>query len=326
MVDVWLIIAAAVTSIAILVACFYTYVVYCHPEDKGFGQKIFFKVVVISGMFICSVMVLSLPLDVANSRGLGGGLNIDGTVKVIFMVMFLYIVFLLPFSMFLYETDEDKTLVVSAHQCGRIFEAVKLQMCTTLILGVLFFLAFGIFNDSKIPVRITQVALGRASASAAASLEPSPDFKNVESHLSYKLDFFNYVPVALGFLGWLLFVMFAGIGMVSLPMDLIMDFFFQPQYVACSHAAVCARAGRDQGDASDPHAGAAGLREDHQVEQGAPDSGRRGGLLQEVGQEPLAEEELQQAQERRHQPRRGSCGSASKSRCSTSNSRSQRTP
>ena len=104
-------------------------------------------------------------------------------------------------------------------------------MCTTLILGVLFFLAFGIFNDSKIPVRITKIPLARAVASSVASLGPSPDFKNVESFLSYKLDFFNYVPVALGFLGWLLFVMFAGIGLVSLPMDLIMDFFYQPQYV-----------------------------------------------------------------------------------------------
>lgn len=96
---------------------------------------------------------------------------------------------------------------------------------------MLFFLAFGIFNDSKIPVRITRIPLARAAASAVASLGPSPDAKHVESHLSYKLDFFNYVPVALGFLGWLLFVMFAGIGLVSLPMDLIMDFFYQPQYV-----------------------------------------------------------------------------------------------
>ena len=111
MVDIWLIVVSFITSVAILVACFYVYVVYCHPEDKGFAQKIYFKIVVISGMFICCIMVLSLPMDVANSRGVGGGLNIDSTVKVIFLLMFIYIVFILPFSMFLYETDEDKPLV-----------------------------------------------------------------------------------------------------------------------------------------------------------------------------------------------------------------------
>lgn len=111
MVDTWLIIAAIVVSVIILVACFYLYVVYCHPEDKGFGSKIYFKIVVISGMFISCLMVLSLPLDVANSRGAGGGLDINGTVKTLFFIMFIYIVFLLPFSIYLYETDDEKGLV-----------------------------------------------------------------------------------------------------------------------------------------------------------------------------------------------------------------------
>lgn len=111
MVDAWLVIAAIVVSIIILVACFYMYVVYCHPEDRGFGSQIYFKIVVISGMFVCCLMVLTLPLDVANSRGLGGGLNIEDTVKALFFIMFIYIVFLLPFSIFLYETDDEKNLV-----------------------------------------------------------------------------------------------------------------------------------------------------------------------------------------------------------------------
>lgn len=31
-------------------------------------------------------------------------------------------------------------------------EAAKLQICTTVILGGIFFLCFGVFNRSKIPV------------------------------------------------------------------------------------------------------------------------------------------------------------------------------
>lgn len=57
--------------------------------------------------------------------------------------------------------------------------------------------------------------------------------ETAEGNLEYKLDFFNYVPVVLGFIGWLLFVMFAGIGLIALPFDLIMEFFYQPQIVRC---------------------------------------------------------------------------------------------
>lgn len=115
MVDVWLIIATIVVSVVLLVCCFYLYVVYCHPQDKGFGSKIYFKIVVISGMYLCAALVLSLPMDVANSRGIGGGLDIQGLAKAIFIIMFAYIVVLLPFSIFLYETDDDKTLVWTSY-------------------------------------------------------------------------------------------------------------------------------------------------------------------------------------------------------------------
>lgn len=69
-----------------------------------------------------------------------------------------------------------------------------------------------------------------------------------EQYIQYKLDFFNFVPVALGFLGWFLFVMFAGIGLVALPMDLILGFFFQPKYVrVCLTSANTYRASSEEG-------------------------------------------------------------------------------
>lgn len=112
MVDAWLIITTIIVSVVVLVCCFYLFVVYCHPEDSG-GAKLFYKIIVISGMFICFAVILCMPLDVANSRGSGGGLNIDGTAKAVYLLIFVYVIFLLPFSMFLYETDEEKPLVKS---------------------------------------------------------------------------------------------------------------------------------------------------------------------------------------------------------------------
>ena len=31
------------------------------------------------------------------------------------------------------------------------------------------------------------------------------------------------------FLGWFVFVMFAGIGLISLPLDMILDYFYRPK-------------------------------------------------------------------------------------------------
>ena len=107
-------------------------------------------------------------------------------------------------------------------------------MCATLILAVLFFLSFGIFNDSKIPLNMTTISIGKSVDSSLQVSSASSGSTVNERFLQYKLDFFNFVPVGLGFLGWLLFVMFAGIGLVSLPMELILGFFYQPQYVRYS--------------------------------------------------------------------------------------------
>lgn len=54
-----------------------------------------------------------LPLDASNSRGLGGGLDMAGFWQFIYMMIIILIAFLLPFAQYFYESDEDKTLVIS---------------------------------------------------------------------------------------------------------------------------------------------------------------------------------------------------------------------
>jgi len=114
-------------------------------------------------------------------------------------------------------------------------DAVKLQLCTTIVLAAILFLSFGIFNNCNIPVD----SFSNADPSKFGdSFVPSDSVAirsfdgPKESFLVYKLDFFNFIPVALGFIGWLLFVMFAGIGLIALPFDLIMEFFYQPDIVS----------------------------------------------------------------------------------------------
>jgi len=53
-----------------------------------------------------------VPLDVANSRGLGGGLDMTTFWTVIYIMIAFMITLFLPFAIFLYESDEDKSIVI----------------------------------------------------------------------------------------------------------------------------------------------------------------------------------------------------------------------
>jgi uncharacterized membrane protein len=77
MVDVWLIILTIVGSILILGVNIYLFFMYNHPDDNKDWVGWIGRIVIIAGSCIVLGLVLLLPLDIANSRGSGGGINTD---------------------------------------------------------------------------------------------------------------------------------------------------------------------------------------------------------------------------------------------------------
>jgi hypothetical protein len=73
--DVWLIILTIIGSILILVVNIYLFFMYSHPADNKDVVGWMGRVVVIAGSCLVLGMVLLLPLDIANARGSGGGIN-----------------------------------------------------------------------------------------------------------------------------------------------------------------------------------------------------------------------------------------------------------
>ena len=64
----------------------------------------------IAGSSISWLMILILPLDVANSRGDGGGLNMEVLYKILFILWLVWLVVIIPMTILLYESDEDKNI------------------------------------------------------------------------------------------------------------------------------------------------------------------------------------------------------------------------
>lgn len=73
--DVWLLVLTIICSILILVVNIYLFFMYNHPDDNKDCVGWFGRIVVIAGSCIVLGMILLLPLDIANSRGSGGGIN-----------------------------------------------------------------------------------------------------------------------------------------------------------------------------------------------------------------------------------------------------------
>ena len=77
MVDAWLLILTIGGTVALLLANIYLFLLYSHPSDNKDGVGWFGRIVVIAGSFIICAFIMLLPLDIANSRGSGGGINTD---------------------------------------------------------------------------------------------------------------------------------------------------------------------------------------------------------------------------------------------------------
>jgi len=115
--DVWLILLTIVFSCVTVLVNTYLMIIYIHPDDKGLGNNILYKVLVVLGLSTCFGLILLLPLDVSNARS-NGGLDITTFWLTLYVLVFILVVFLLPFSIFLYESDPDRS--ISARCCGAL--------------------------------------------------------------------------------------------------------------------------------------------------------------------------------------------------------------
>ena len=86
MVDAWLLIVTIVGSILMLALNIYLFLQYSHPDDNKDIVGWIGWVVVVAGSTIVWGLVLLLPLDVANSRGDGGGLNMYVLYQLLFIL------------------------------------------------------------------------------------------------------------------------------------------------------------------------------------------------------------------------------------------------
>ena len=140
MVDAWLIILTIVVTIIMIGLNIYLFAMYCHPDDLSSGTAWWSRIIVIIGSAIAWGFILLIPLDVANSRGDGGGMNINLFYIIMFAVYFIYLVFVLPMTLFLYESDDEISFV------SRVCTAFCYEIVILAVVIVLALIAWGAFK------------------------------------------------------------------------------------------------------------------------------------------------------------------------------------
>ena len=68
----FLVIVTIVLTVLLLLINFYLLAIYCHPDDKGLGTSLILKILVMVGLTLSWAQILMMPLDVANTRSMGG--------------------------------------------------------------------------------------------------------------------------------------------------------------------------------------------------------------------------------------------------------------
>ena len=96
-----------------------------------------------------------------------------------------------------------------------------------IIVAALALIAYGFFKEVKIDQDIDSIPLSAFQLSEEVNRQSSSTL--LKRELRFDLDPYIFMIVFLIFVGWFIFVVFCGIGLTALPLDLILDYFGRPR-------------------------------------------------------------------------------------------------
>lgn len=90
----------------------YLLALYCHPDDKGWGNVVYCKILVVVGLTLCQAQALMVPLDVANDSALllSGGISMIAFWTFLYILVLLMVSIFIPYALFFYQTDQDDSM------------------------------------------------------------------------------------------------------------------------------------------------------------------------------------------------------------------------
>lgn len=241
-----LVIVAVIVCVLVLLFNVYLLVNYQHPDDAN--QAYFPKFVVVLGLSIALISILMLPADVANRQACrhaiyNGACNLTLPMKQLWLAVYIadaiLVFFIIPFAMFYYEGDQDKT--VGKRIKGALCWVTVTAIVCALLLGILYGLAGKVdftvrhlssSTTSSFPDSFTKTfsssspCVGSKKECSAYSAPSSS-----EATWTMRTSFPQYIVALSTIAGSVLFMIFGGVGIACLPLGLIFSFIRRPKAV-----------------------------------------------------------------------------------------------
>eukprot|EP00698_Gefionella_okellyi_P000768 TRINITY_DN1068_c1_g2_i1.p1 TRINITY_DN1068_c1_g2~~TRINITY_DN1068_c1_g2_i1.p1 ORF type:complete len:515 (+),score=104.60 TRINITY_DN1068_c1_g2_i1:64-1545(+) len=223
--DIVLIVVVSVIAALILVSAFVMVWFYTHPDDYFSGYL--YKIVIVIGFSLSCFSILMMPLDVANQADIARGVDplpLDTMWLVVYIAMVSMVLFMIPFLMYFYEADGN---VVK-----RLFIAFAWQLLYLIVAVGIIAIMYAFLGYSDIPVtRLTSLSYPFTGNNSLLdnAICPVADCLRSFQEVTIKPTIVVYAIALLTWIGWALFVLFGGIGLGALPMDLINDWRTRPK-------------------------------------------------------------------------------------------------
>jgi LMBR1 domain-containing protein 1 len=165
--------------------------------------------------------VLLLPLDVANARDGKYNIKMDKLWQISYMIIAAYIFVVVPLSLFFYEEDEESNC------CQRVKRALLMEFFLLVFLGLLFGISYIFLKKAELPVRSTEIDFNQLGNGLASTGITSHKSETLIVNVSFPI----YAMSLMSLFGWVLFVIFCGVGLTALPMDMILAYRYMPKRI-----------------------------------------------------------------------------------------------
>ena len=231
MVDAMTLIMIILMTIVLIITNIYILIYFSHPDDKESVIGWILKIIVIIGLTLAWCQVLMVPLDVSNNRTFGGGINMKLFWFIIFVITLVYILVIFPISSSLYETQEDWT----------VCEKIKHSLCYFLV-QIIFFIAitgilYATIGETSIPIKKIEYNdnCGNIEFNSDKPINMDElrglqcEWKSKDENVELNVNIIVYSMAVLTFISWLVFALFGGIGLASVPLDFFVSFKSRPK-------------------------------------------------------------------------------------------------
>jgi len=233
MVNIILIVIAIVMMLVLVASSIYILVHFSDEADKNTAY--FPKILVVFGISMSFALILLLPMDVANART-NGGLAMNGLWIAAFITALVLIVIVLPFAIFFYEAEDNES------SFGKRFgEGAKYSIIILFIYCFITAILWVFLGEAQVPythLRASSVGSQLESTAGCSGAECFIPFLAVYTNPISNTATLNFIvsPILYGIsiltlMGVILFVVFGGIGLAAMPLDLFNGWRNRPKFI-----------------------------------------------------------------------------------------------